>query len=222
MTGARDTGAGWRERISYQALLLGGFSLLAAALLTVGDLVTRDPIAARRAEDLQASLSQVLPPAIHDNDLLAAPLTLTDEAGRPRTVYRALRGLQVTGIAFRTSGLGYAGPIDILVGIDAEGRVLGARVLAHAETPGLGDKIEIARDDWILAFDGRSLGDPPLERWAVAKDEGDFDQFTGATITPRAVVDAIKGALLFFAAHRDTLTAAAVITEPAPEAPLPR
>ena len=222
MSGASETGADWREHISYQALLLGGFSLLAAALLTFGDLVTREPIAARRAEDLQASLSQVLPATIHDNDLLAAPLAMTDDDGEPLVVYRALRGLQVTGVAFRASAVGYAGPIEVLVGIDADGRILGARVLAHAETPGLGDKIEIDRDDWILDFDGRSIGDPPLERWAVAKDDGDFDQFTGATITPRAVVRAIKEALLYFAAHRDTLTASAVVTEPAPEAPRPR
>lgn len=222
MSAAADHNAGWRDRIGYQALLLGGFSLLAAALLTIGDQVTREPIAARRAEDLNASLSQVLPPALHDNDLLADPLTLPDSDGQPLTIYRALRGYQVTGVAFRTSGVGYAGPIELLVGIAADGRILGARVLTHAETPGLGDKIEVTRDDWILAFDGRALGDPPLERWAVAKDDGDFDQFTGATITPRAVVKAIKDALLFYADHRDILTAPPVINEPAPEAPQPR
>jgi electron transport complex protein RnfG len=98
----------------------------------------------------------------------------------------------------------------VLLGVDADGRVLGARVLSHAETPGLGDKIEVARDDWILSFDGKSLGEPPRERWAVRKDGGDFDQFSGATITPRAVVSAVKSGLELFATQRDALTASAV------------
>ncbi len=215
MSQVTESGNDWRDRIAYQAGLLGVFSLVAAALLSLGDQVTRGPIAERRAEDLKASLGQVLPAGLHNNDLLAHPLTLADPDGEPLTVYRALRGLQVTGVAFRTTGQGYAGPIDLIVGIDAEGRILGARVLAHTETPGLGDKIEVTRDDWILEFNGRSIGDPPHEQWAVAKDGGEFDQFTGATITPRAVVGAIRDALDSFANHQDTLTASAVLTEPA-------
>jgi electron transport complex protein RnfG len=203
----------YRDRIGYQAGLLGGFSLLAAALLVMGDIATRDTIAQRQAEDLLDSLAQVIPPARHDNDLLAAPLQLPGD-GEPITVYRALRGVDVTGVAFEVTGQGYAGPIDILLGIDPTGRVLGARVLGHTETPGLGDKIEVSRDDWILAFNGRSLGDPPPERWAVKKDDGEFDQFSGATITPRAVVAAIKDGLELFAANRDALTTSAVLTEP--------
>ena len=205
----------YRDRIGYQAGLLGGFSLLAAALLVMGNIATRDTIARRQAEDLLASLSQVIPPERHDNDLLAATLELTGTDGEPITVYRALEGLDVTGVAFEVVGQGYAGPIDILLGVDPAGRVLGARVLAHAETPGLGDKIEVSRNDWILAFNGRSLGDPPAERWAVKKDDGEFDQFSGATITPRAVVGAIKGGLELFGAHRDALTASAVLNEAA-------
>jgi electron transport complex protein RnfG len=204
----------YRERVGYQAGLLGGFSLLAAALLVMGDIATRDTIAQRQAEDLLDSLAQVIPPQLHDNDLLAAELQLTGADGEPITVYRALRGLDVTGVAFEVTGQGYAGPIEILLGIDPNGHILGARVLAHAETPGLGDKIEVNRDDWILAFNGRSLGDPPPERWAVKKDDGGFDQFSGATITPRAVVGAIKGGLELFADNRDALTTSAVLTDP--------
>jgi electron transport complex protein RnfG len=200
---------GYRERVGYQALLLGGFALAAAALLVIGDLATRDAIEQRRAEDLLASLTQVIPAALHDNDLLADSVTL-DTADGELTVYRALQGLDVAGVAFETVGQGYAGPIRVLLGIDAAGRVLGARVLSHTETPGLGDKIEVARDDWILSFDGKSLGEPPPERWAVQKDGGDFDQFSGATITPRAVVSAVKGGLELFAVNRDALTASAV------------
>ncbi|MBN2886932.1 MAG: electron transport complex subunit RsxG [Chromatiaceae bacterium] len=198
----------YRQRVGYQAGLLGGFTLIAAALLVIGDLATHEAIALRKAEDLTASLAQVIPPALHDNDLLADVMTLTDGNGKPLSVYRAAQGSTVSALAYRVVGQGYAGPIEVLLGVDAKGRILGARVLAHTETPGLGDKIELNRDDWILAFNGRTLGDPPPARWAVKKDGGDFDQFSGATITPRAVVGAIRTGLEFFDVHRDSLTAA--------------
>lgn len=196
-----------RGRIPYQAGLLGVVTLAATALLVLGDALTRGPIAERRAEDLAASLAQVIPARMHDNDLTADTLTLTDAAGAPVTVYRAVQQGQVTGVAFQVRGLGYSGAIDTILGLDHKGRILGARVLTHTETPGLGDKIEARKGDWILGFEGRSLGDPPPDRWAVRKDGGDFDQFSGATITPRAVVSAIKDGLVLFAANRDALTA---------------
>jgi electron transport complex protein RnfG len=207
----------YRERVGYQAGLLGGFSMVAAALLVMGNIATRDAIEQRRAEDLLASLGQVIPAQLHDNDLLADRLTLNREDGSQVVVYRALSGLDVSAVAFQVTGQGYAGDIDLILGIDNRGRVLGARVLAHAETPGLGDKIEVARDDWILDFDGRSLGDPADAGWAVKKDGGAFDQFSGATITPRAVVRAVKGGLEFFDAHQDSLLASAVIQRTDPE-----
>jgi electron transport complex protein RnfG len=199
-----------RDGIPYQTLLLGGFTAAAAVLLVSGHLLTRAPIAEREAEELLASLSEVIPPSLHDNDLLASTVELSVD-GRTVIVYRALDGLDVTAVAFEVVGQGYAGPIRVLLGVAADGRVQGARVLAHAETPGLGDKIELARADWILGFDGRSLSDPPPARWAVEKDGGVFDQFSGATITPRAVVAAIKRGLQTFASHREALTASAVI-----------
>jgi Na+-translocating ferredoxin:NAD+ oxidoreductase subunit G len=206
----------YRQRVGYQAGLLGGFSLVAAALLVMGDIASRDAIAEREAEDLLASLELVIPGSLHDNDLLANTLSLAPGvtgAVEATTVYRALRGLEVKAVAFEVVGHGYGGPIRVLLGIGADGRVLGARVLAHAETPGLGDKIEAARNDWILSFDGHSLTDPTPEGWAVKKDGGIYDQFSGATITPRAVVKAVKGGLELFEAQRDTLTANAVVTE---------
>ncbi len=90
----------------------------------------------------------------------------------------------------------------MIMGVDRIGTLLGVRVISHAETPGLGDKIEASKSDWILKFNGRSLNDPPPTGWAVKKDGGIFDQFTGATITPRALVGAVKNGLEFFAAHR--------------------
>ncbi|WP_089727926.1 electron transport complex subunit RsxG [Candidatus Thiosymbion oneisti] len=199
--------------LAYQASLLGVAAMLAAVLLVIGNLATRDAIEQRRAEDLLTSLGQVIPAGMHDNDLLAHPLTLTRATGEEVTVYRARRGRLVTGVAFRVSRSGYAGPIELILGLDTQGEILGVRVLAHAETPGLGDKIEVQRDDWILGFNGRSLGNPPAERWAVKKDGGDFDQFSGATITPRAVVGAVKDGLRFFRDHRPTLLAGRIMSD---------
>jgi electron transport complex protein RnfG len=93
-----------------------------------------------------------------------------------------------------------------MLGVDAEGKVLGVRVLAHKETPGLGDKIEVKKGDWILRFAGLSLGNPLPEKWKVKKDGGQFDQFAGATITPRGVVKAVREGLDFFAANQAKLT----------------
>lgn len=195
-----------RERIWYQAGLLGSAALLASAVLGFADLGTRDTIARRQAEDVQASLSEVLPDSLHDNALLDDALSWqAGPNGTPVAIYRARQGKQVTGIAFPIVGQGYGGAIQAMIGIDPEGRILGVRVVDHRETPGLGDKIEHRKSDWILSFTGRSLDNPPPHRWRVEKDGGEFDQFTGATITPRALVGAIKEGLEFFDRHRAEL-----------------
>lgn len=200
----------YRKRIGYQAMLLGGMATLASALLVLGDLETRDDIALRQAEDLKASLSQVLPEDIHDNDLLSDVVTLPAESeeSEPVKVYRAHLDDKISAVAFEVSAYGYAGPITSIMGIDAEGNVLGVRVLKHAETPGLGDKIEASRDDWILSFNGQSLDNTSAKQWHVKKDGGKFDQFTGATITPRAVVRSVYEGLQTFERHREELLSA--------------
>jgi electron transport complex protein RnfG len=195
----------YRQRIGYQAMLLGGFSTLAAALLVAGNLATRETIVQRQQEDLQDSLSQVVPADRHDNNLLERPLRLQDSQGRPVIVYRGTRGMQVSAIAWEISGQGYAGEIRLILGLDASGEILGVRVLSHAETPGLGDKIEAEKTDWILGFNGLALSNLPAEQWQVKKDGGRFDQFSGATITPRGVVKAIKQGLDFYRDHRTEL-----------------
>lgn len=195
----------YRKWISYQALLLGIFSTLATALLVAGNLATRDAIRERQKEDLQASLSQVIPAVLHDNDLLESPLSITGSRGEPLTVYRGTRDQQISALAWEISGQGYAGEIRMILGMDTKGRILGVRVLSHTETPGLGDRIEIEKDDWILGFDSLSLGNPPRSQWRVKKDGGRFDAFSGATITPRAVVKGIAGGLEFFEQYRDQL-----------------
>ena len=186
-------------------LILGAFCLGFGVVLAVTNEITAPDIAERAMEDRQASLGQVIPARIHDNNPVQDTLTLTDTEGKPLTVYRALERGRVTGVAYEIQGPGYAGKIRLMLGIGAEGKVLGVRVLAHKETPGLGDKIEVKKGDWILRFTGLSLGEPPPEKWKVKKDGGEFDQFAGATITPRGVIAAIRGGLEFFAAHQGEL-----------------
>jgi len=194
------------ERFMYHGLVLGAFCLGFGAVLAVTNRITSADIAQRAMEDRQTSLGQVIPASIHDNNPVTDTVTLTDDEGQPMTVYRALSKGQVTGVAYEIRGSGYAGPIKLMLGVAADGQVLGVRVLAHKETPGLGDKIEVKKGDWIQRFTGLTLGDPPVEKWKVKKDGGEFDQFTGATITPRGVVGAIRDGLAFFAARKDQMT----------------
>jgi electron transport complex protein RnfG len=187
-------------------LILGLFCLGFGLLLAITDEVTLDDIAARAIEDKQNSLSQVLPDELHDNNPVTDTLTLVNAEGKELTVFRARKNGKVTGVAYEIFGSGYAGEMKLMMGIAADGKLLGVRVLAHKETPGLGDKIEAKKGPWIERFTGLSVGNPPLERWKVKKDGGDFDQFAGATITPRAVLKAIRGGLEFFAVNKSALT----------------
>lgn len=195
--------AALRDNLHYQGLSLGLVALVTSALLALAAAATGPAIQAAEKRDLIASLTQVLPGGF-DNDLLADTVTVEGPTGEI-TVYRARQGADVDGVAFRVSAQGYAGPVVCLLGIDPRGQILGVRVLKHSETPGLGDKIEPTKDDWINGFAGKALGNPPSERWGVKKDGGDFDQFSGATITPRAVVKAIKDGLDLFARERERM-----------------
>lgn len=188
-----------KENTLYQPLLLGVVALLASASLAWAANATRDAIAAAEAKDLRDSLAQVLPAGFADNDLLADSAQVDAGGAKPLTVYRARQGELTKGAVFKVSGKGYGGEIAILMAVDRDGKTLGVRVLKHTETPGLGDKIEASKADWIRSFDGKSL---ETAHWAVKKDGGDFDQFAGATITPRAVVKAVQGGLETFASHK--------------------
>ncbi|MDK9726225.1 MAG: electron transport complex subunit RsxG [Sterolibacteriaceae bacterium MAG5] len=190
-----------RDRLAYQGISLGLVALLASAALSLGNSLTGPAIAAAEARDLQASLAQVLPEGSYDNELLQDTVVV-DQV----TIYKARKDGAVTGAVFQMAARGYAGDIVVLMGVDAGGTLLGARVIKHQETPGLGDKIELAKSKWIRDFEGKSLEDPKPEKWAVRKDGGVFDQFAGATITPRAVVKAVKQGLDFYAAHRREIT----------------
>lgn len=190
------------QRTLIHGLILGAFCLGFGTMLVMTNGFTKDDIAQRALEDRQNSLAQVIPDSIHDNNLATDTLVLKNSQGNEDTVYVATKEGKVTGVAFEASGSGYAGAVKVMLGVDLEGKILGARVLAHKETPGLGDKIEVKKSDWILRFTGMSIGNPPLEKWKVKKDGGIFDQFAGATITPRAVVKAIREGLQFFDANK--------------------
>jgi len=125
---------------------------------------------------------------------------------RPVAVYRARKaGEPVAAILHTTAPDGYRGPIELLVAIDTHGTLIGVQVVRHRETPGLGDAFENRNRDWLPKFRGRSLTEPPQQRWAVRSDGGDFDAFTGATITPRAIVKAVRRSLEFYRAKADTI-----------------
>jgi electron transport complex protein RnfG len=192
------------------AALLGLAGLLATALLVGLHGLTRDRIAQRDREHALDQLATVLPPSAYDNDPLADTIAVSDPRLGPgeHAVHRGrLHGSPSAAAINAIATDGYAGPIGLIVGVDIEGRILGVRVLAHSETPGLGDPIDVRRSDWIRGFDGRSLDDPPTARWTVKPEGGDFDAFTGATITPRAVTRAVHRVLAFHHAERDRLYA---------------
>ena len=194
-----------QQRTLIHGVILGLFCLGFGIVLAVTQSLTADDIAARAMDDRQASLSQVLPEKIHDNNPATDTVTLKNAEGKDVVIYRARKEGKVTGVAYEIFGTGYAGEIKLMLGVDASGNVLGVRVLAHKETPGLGDKIETKKGDWILKFTGLSLGNPPEDKWKVKKDGGQFDQFSGATITPRGVVLAIRKGLTFFNEHKAEL-----------------
>lgn len=190
------------KRMLVHGVILGIFCLGFALVLAATNHVTADDIAARSLEDRQNSLSQVIPASIHDNNPVTNAIVMKNDLGREITVYRATKDGKVTGVAYEIFGSGYAGEIKLMLGVDTEGKILGVRVLAHKETPGLGDKIDVKKGDWILRFTSLSLDNPLPDKWKVKKDGGQFDQFAGATITPRGVVAAIRKGLEFFAANK--------------------
>jgi electron transport complex protein RnfG len=192
-----------RSPLLRSAAALGLVAVLGTTLLAGVNRLTADRIAAQERRMVLEQLGQVLPPDRYDNALHEDYFTFRDERyfpqGQEVTVYRAREGGRPVAIILRFDAVdGYNGPIRLLAGIDTGGRLAGVRVTSHRETPGLGDAIDAARSDWVLGFTGRSLTDPEPSGWAVERDGGAFDQFTGATITPRAVVEAVQRALEFY------------------------
>ncbi|GIX33261.1 MAG: electron transport complex subunit G [Lysobacterales bacterium] len=180
-------------------LRLGLLAGTAVALLAAIHALTRERIAESQRRLERQALAEVLPPGRHDHDPLADVIEICDEAqlgpGRHR-LYRLRRlGQPSALVVHAVAPDGYSGPIALMVGVDVAGKVLGVRVTEHRETPGLGDAIEAAKNPWIRQFEGRSLGDPPAERWRVGRRGGDFDALLGATVSSQAVTEAVRRVL---------------------------
>ena len=183
--------------------LLGIFSLVFIFALSMTFELTKDRVAEQERLKLQSQLQELLVSGSYDN----APeedILMDDTAGR--VIYRARKQQRPVAALIQTvAPEGYSGPIHLLVGIRTNGDLLGIRVLSHRETPGLGDAIELRRSGWILGFTGRSLNSLPAKQWAVKKDGGVFDSFTGATITPRAVIDEVRNTLVYYRQNRQEI-----------------
>jgi electron transport complex protein RnfG len=201
----------WLASIGLSGSVLAVFAAITSVAIGWTYLATKDQIdmEVRRAEARQ--LLEIFPPETHDNDIVDdgfeliadTPLLGIREA---RQGYRVRRDDRVIGVILpATARDGYSGDIRALVGVRDDGTVAGVRVVAHRETPGLGDKVDLRKSDWILGFDNRSLSQPDLSGWNVEKDGGVFDQFTGATVTPRAVILATRRALEYARLNAETL-----------------
>lgn len=206
--------------ISKNSLLLAAFALVAAGGLALTNEGTKERIQKAERAAQQKALFEIIPSSRHDNDLLTDTL-LVPEANwldlglkNGGEIYVARKdGELVAVIVPAVAPDGYSGDIRMIVGVNRNGSVAGVRVLTHNETPGLGDKIELKKSPWILGFEGKSLQSPAPEQWAVKKDGGDFDQFSGATITPRALVNQVKRVLVFVETNQDYLFNSAANTE---------
>jgi len=200
------------QSMGKNSLLLALFALITALILASTDRVTEDRIAESERLAAQKALFEIVPLALHNNDLLVdlqpIPeqywLALGLDNGGDVHIAR-LDDQPVAAIVPSITTDGYSGDIAMIVGINFDGTVAGVRVVDHKETPGLGDKVELRKSDWILSFNGKSLNNPEISKWNVKKDRGDFDQFTGATITPKAVIHQIAKTLEYFEKDRERL-----------------
>jgi electron transport complex protein RnfG len=200
------------RQIIITTIILLLFAVVGTTLVAFTFNQTREQIAANERATLLRKLHRLIAPQQHDNILLDDTVSVRDEAllgtDKPVRVYRARKNGEAVALVIAVIAPdGYSGSIKLLVGINVDGSLSGVRVVAHHETPGLGDAIDETRSDWIHVFDNKSLQSPDVSRWAVKKDGGDFDQLTGATITPRAVVKAARNALLYYRDHQEALFA---------------
>lgn len=198
------------KEIFTTASLLTIFAVIGAAMVGATFLQTKDDILHNEKLTLLRKLNHIVPSEKYDNDLLHDAIMIAPavqlSTRRETSVYRARKGDQNVAVVLSSvAPSGYNGPIELLVGIYADGKLAGVRVVKHRETPGLGDVVDIDHSDWLLGFDGKSLSDPKEKNWKVKRDGGVFDQFTGATITPRAVVKAVHNALLYFQQNKEKL-----------------
>ncbi len=208
--------------IRNSALGLSIFAVITSGAIALTQVSTKAQIESNEREARAKALYQIVPKESIDNNLLKDSVEINEPAltasNQPVKAFRARRNGQiVTVIIPVTAPDGYTGNINMIVGINADESVAGVRVLAHKETPGLGDKVELKKSSWLLGFDGQRYEGDDDPSWAVKKDGGRFDQFTGATITPRAVVNATARAIHYFREHKTELleTRSDITSEPA-------
>jgi electron transport complex protein RnfG len=199
------------KKMIQTAVILTIFAVLGGGLVAFSFQMTQKQIKANERAAFLSSLNALIPPEQYDNNLLTDIHEVQNGillGINALMIYRARKdGQPVAAVLAPIIVNGYNGDIHLLVGIDYEGVLLGVRVIFHKETPGLGDGIDLRRSDWILTFNGRSLTNPNEAGWFVQRDGGVFDQLTGATITPRAIVKAVHQTLLFFQQYRDEIFA---------------
>lgn len=189
---------------------LGIFAVMTAGLIAVTHQLTEHTIEENIVAAQLSAFNEILPPQRYDNNLAQDTIMLAPNpllgSDEPVKAYVARQDGQVEAVIFETIAPGgYNGDLDLLVSVDRNSVVTGTRVISHKETPGLGDKVDLKKSNWILSFSGKSFSNTPKEQWQVEKDGGEFDQFTGATITPRAVVRAVKNTLIYFNENKDAL-----------------
>lgn len=198
------------RNMTISAILLGLFSITGTGVVAFTFEKTKHRIAENERAAMVKSLHALIEPKEHDNDLYTDVIQVKDETllgtEEPVNVYRArMKDKPVAAILNSIAPDGYSGRIHLLVAVRYNGTLAGVRVVKHRETPGLGDGIDIDRSKWILGFNGKSLSKPEEKAWRVKRDGGAFDQLTGATITPRAVVKAVKHTLYYYKANKDML-----------------
>jgi len=201
------------------AIILGLFAVIGTTLVSYTYDATREKIKTNQRMALLRKLHNIIKPEGHDNDIFTDVIMVDNPtllgSDRPVPVYRARKqGKPVAAVIAAVAPGGYNGNIFLLVGIYQDGSLAGVRVVRHIETPGLGDSIDEQKSDWILGFNGKSLKKPEKGGWKVKRDGGEFDQFTGATITPRAVVTAVYSSLVYFKQNRELLFSPMPKTKP--------
>ena len=207
------------QSVAKNAIGLALFAFITAGVIALTQQTTAEKIDFNIAEAQAKALYEITPKDTVDNDLLNDAYDLYAESAktlhnirllgpldkRAMVYFAKLNGQTHTLIYPTVAPDGYTTAIKLLVGVRTDGTLSGVRIVDHKETPGLGDKIDIKKSDWVIDFEGKSLTLPAIEKWKVQKDGGDFDQFTGATITPRAVVNAVKNTLIFHQENSDAI-----------------
>ncbi len=198
------------KTIKKSSLILALFTIASTSLVTITYSLTKNTITQQQQQQLLSTLNKVVPKTQYDNVLYKTCVLVKDPealgTNQPMPVYLASLNGKHSGAAIEAIAPdGYSGTIRIIVGVSSNDQVTGVRVLSHQETPGLGDKIDTRISRWVDAFLGKTVESYDDKTWAVQKDGGQFDQFTGATITPRAIVNAVKKAVWFYKTHKNEL-----------------